>query len=215
MLYGLDKIEKDVRIALDRNKMSEELITGEIAEALTLDDLIDERLEKAARVVLLNAPLHLIGSGKVLPTDEIRWKSQPGYGMGTILLPSDYLRLVTFQMTDWERAVTQPITEESPVYARQHSRYPGMRGCPQRPVVALVTYPAGLALEFFSCRGGEKVAVKRARYLAIPLLDQGNIELPEKCYDGIVYTTAAMVCALLKENELAQSLGETAKQLLL
>lgn len=216
MEYGLKQIESDVRLALDRNKSGDNFLLEETT-TLTLDDLIDGRIELAARSVLLNAPLHLIGEGKALPTD-VRWESQPGYGMGFIMLPTDYLRLVTFQMTDWERPVTEPITEENPLYARQRSRYPGVRGCPQRPVVAIATYPSGMALEFFSCRGGEKVSVRRARYIPMPRIETGEdglkkIELPHKCYEGIIYTTAAMVCAVLKED-IASVLSETANQLL-
>jgi hypothetical protein len=75
-----------------------------------------------------------------------------------------------------------------------------------------------MALEFFSCRGGEKVAVRRARYIAIPQIEEGEnnektIDLPPKCYDGIVFTTAAMVCAVLKDD-LAAVISETANQLL-
>lgn len=216
MRYDLKQIEKDVRLVLDRNKAADSLLDEETT-TLTLNDIIDGRIELAARTVLLNAPLHLIGEGKELPVD-VNWESQPGYGMGFIMLPSDYLRLVTFQMTDWESPVTEPITEENPLYARQRSRYPGVRGCPQRPVVAIASYPSGMALEFFSCQGGEKVAVRRARYIAIPQIEEEEnnektIDLPPKCYDGIVFTTAAMACAVLKDD-LAAVISKTANQLL-
>ncbi len=216
MEYTTSQICADVRKVMDRNETSaqEETMLTEDGNTLTLDGLITSMVLRAARSVLLNAPLRLVGEGKALETD-VQWEAQPGYGMGFTMLPDDYLRLVTFQMTDWERPAVNAITADDTLYAQQRSRFPGMRGCPQRPIVAVVAYPAGMALEFFSCKGGEKVAVKRARYLAEPAIDKNNkIELPSKCYDGIVFLTASLVCAVLKESDLSAALGNTAKELL-
>ena len=215
MEYTASQICTDVRRVMDRNETSaQETLLTEDNNTLTLDDLITDCVLRAARVTLLNAPLKLVGEGKTLDTD-IHWESQPGFGMGFTMLPDDFLRLVTFQMTDWERPAVNTITAEDTLYSQQRSRYPGMRGCPQRPIVAVVSYPAGMALELFSCRGGEKVAVRRAQYLSEPTFDKNNkIELPTKCYDCIVYLTASLVCGVLKDNDLSVALGNTAKELL-
>lgn len=62
------------------------------------------------------------------------------------------------------------------------------------------------------------MAVRRARYIPIPRIEvrednEKTIDLPPKCYDGIVFTTAAMACAVLKDD-LAAVISETANQLL-
>lgn len=215
MEYTVTQICTDVRKAMDRNSTADQESLLEFAKngTLTFDDIVTDIIPRAARIVLNNAPLYLVGTGKEMETD-VAWESQPGYGMGFTMLPDDFLRIVSFQMTDWERPATSAITEDNPLYARQRSRFVGLKGCPQRPVIAIVTYPTGKALEFFSCRGGEKVAVRRARYIAIPEVTSSKIDLPEKCYDGIIYTIAAMVSSVLKDNDLTTILDNIAKQLL-
>lgn len=224
MEYEVTDIVRDVRTVMDRNSNTPFLpddtdADGEATEyagTLKLDELIERNLTAAARVALLNAPLQNIGEGveMAMPKGGIQWESQPGYGMGAIQLPDDYLRLVTFQMTDWSRPVCEAITIDSPQYAMQRSRFPGVKGCPERPVVAVVTYPVGLCLEFYSCRGGAKVAVKRARYLPTPEINNEKITLPERCYDGIVYLTASVVSGLRGDNDAASALGNLSKELL-
>lgn len=207
---------------MDRNGYSpfltddtdEESLAADYAGTLKIDDLIKRNIVPAARIVLLNAPLQNVGNGEKMPIDGLQWESQQGFGMGFIPVPDDFLRLISFQMTDWSRAANETLTEDSPQYAMQRSRFAGMRGCPERPVVALVQYPAGTMLEFFSCRGGARVAVKRAQYLPTPTIKSGKITLPEKCYEGIVYLTASSVCAMRGDNDAASALGNLSKELL-
>lgn len=213
MIYPIEGIKKDVRVVLDNNMSSEALISEEDTDTLSLDEIIAYNIAYAARSVLSDAPVYLLGDGVILPS-ELQWESAPGYGMGYMLLPPDFFRLITFQMTDWERPVNSFITEDSDLYSRQRSRYPGVRGNPQRPIVAVVQYPAGKVLEFYTCSGGEKTAVKRARYLPYPVVSDGGIELPDRCYQSIVWAIASRVCSVLSENDRAASLSTISKDLL-
>lgn len=214
MEYTTDDIIKDVKVALDRNIDSEALISIEDLSTLTLNEIINNSIEDAAQSVLLQAPSTRIGEGKSFSGD-VAWESRHGFGMGFLKLPDDFLRLITFQMSDWERAVTIPIFEDSPLYQRQRSRYPGVRGCPQRPIVAIVQYPTGQYIEFFNCVGGEEVSIKRAQYLAYPKIQESKIELPEKCYSAIIYLIAARVCQIIKETDQSNILMAISKEMLI
>ena len=211
--YLIEDMKRDVRIALDENAVSDKLLTDADPDTLTLDEIIESRIPIAARIVETIAPLPLLGGGEAFG-DSIGWESQPGYGMGFILLPDDFLRLVSFQMSDWDRAVGTAITETDPLYQRQQSRFGGVRGNPQKPVVAIVNQPAGLVLEFYSCTGGEDVYVKQGRYIPIPKIKDEMIELPEKIHDGMVYYTAYLTAQTLAQKDAAAHLLETAMQLL-
>ena len=211
MRYDIEELRRDVRIALDENKKGARLIESGDIDALTLDEIIDSKIADAAKVVEQQAPSYMLDGGKAFG-ESIGWKSRKGYGMGYIHLPDDFLRLVTFQMSDWSRAVTEPITDTHPLYARQQSRFEGVKGNPQKPVVAIVTQPIGQVLEFYSCTGGEKVYAKMARYIPVPKVKNGEIELCEKLKRAVVYYTASLVALTLGQGETATAMLNIAKE---
>lgn len=213
MVYDVSDLMRDVRVALDMNNSSEQLVlTGDV-DTLTLDEVIKEKLPLAARIVESEAPHHLLDNGKAF-ADTIGWRGEIGKGSGIVKLPDDFLRLVSFQMSDWSYPVTVAITEESPLYAQQHSRYAGLRGTPQKPIVAITQHPTGLHLEFFSCKVGESVTLNRARYIAMPKINNGSIELCEKLRDAIVHYTAYMVALTVGEPERAKLLLDMSSTLM-
>lgn len=211
--FDVADVIKEVRIAIDQNMSSETLIDIGDVDTLSIEDIIRSKIADAARVVELNAPSMLLDGGKAFG-DSIGWNSEAGYGSGHIILPEDFLRLVTFQMSDWSYAVTQAITEEDPLYLQQHSRFPGIRGCPQRPVVAIITQPVGQVLEFFSCTAGEDVFVKRARYIPIPTIKEEKIELCEKLKPAIVYYAAYMTALSIGDETLASVMQKQCKEII-
>lgn len=213
MEYGIDELKQEVRIALDQNMSSAPLLASGDIDTLSLDDIIESKIADAARFVLEASPAKYLDGGKAIG-GSIEWEGEQGRGMGVISLPDDYLRLLTFQMSDWSRAVTVPITEDDPLYAQQSSRYPGVRGCPQKPVVAIVNQAEGLALEFYSCNGGEGVTVKKAQYIAIPKIEEGKIEICDKLKSAVVYYTAYLTALSINDAELAKNMLETSNEML-
>ena len=100
--------------------VSSQLIdTGDI-DTLSMNDIIGSKIDDAARYVLLNAPLHLLDVGSNFG-DTLYWEKTAGIGSGYVLLPNDYLRLLVFQMTDWERPVYAVTTPAAPAYNMQYS----------------------------------------------------------------------------------------------
>lgn len=213
MTYETTDLIRDIRIAIDQNTSSQQLVlTGDI-DTLSLDEIIESKIADAARIVESSAPLHLLDSGEAFG-NSVGWKSRVGYGMGFVRLPEDFMRLITFQMSDWVRAVSTPITENDPLYIQQQSRYPGIRGCPQNPIVAIVEQPIGLVLEFYSCTGGEDVFIKRARYIPTPRIVDGSIEICEKLRSAVVYYAAYLTALTTAQGELAAGLLNTANELM-
>ena len=132
-----------------------------------------------------------------------------------ILLPEDFMRFVVFQMDDWERAVFYPINTDDPEYARQSSRFKGIRGTYQRPVCAISIRPEGRVMEFYSCKT-TKAKVSRAVYLPYPKIDKyGAIEICGRCYNAVVYTIAALVLTTFGDAEKSAALNELAKSVLI
>ena len=213
MIYDVNELKREIRIALDQNKTSDQLLTSGDIDTLSMEEIIESKICDAARIIHTNAPSYLLDGGKAFG-DSIGWKSRVGYGMGYIHLPEDFLRLVTFQMSDWSRAVTVAIDETDPLYEQQQSRYGGVRGNPQKPVVAITTQPIGQVLEFYSCTAGEHVYIKRARYIPMPHIENGGIELCEKLKSAVVYYTAYLVALSTGQSDLATSMSNIASELI-
>lgn len=215
MYYDFADIIARARIAMDENRQGEPLDGMGDVNTLTLDELLRQKIPEAMRICMLNAPTELLGEGEAF-ADSIQWESAEGYGMGEIVLPDDFLRLLTFQMSDWDLPVTEAITEVHPLYLRQKSRFRGIRGNPQKPIVAVVHKPIGLVLEFYSCESGEGCCVKMARYIPTPRIDteEDKIDIPDKLVDVVVNYTGYLVAALLGQEVTANSCKETANKLM-
>ena len=213
MLYSVSELKKDIRIVLDQNMTSEQLFESGDIDTLSLEEIIESKIVDAARLVETNAPLYLIDGGKQF-NGSIDWDSAHGYGSGRILLPDDFMRLVSFMMSDWDYPVSAALTEDDPEYAMQRSRYPGIKGNPQRPIVAITTHPAGQVLEFYSGTAGESVYVRRAQYLPMPEIKDDMIDLCVKLRRSIVYRAASLVATAIGQADLAAALLNTCNELM-
>lgn len=210
--YEVSIIMRDVRIALDMNNSSEPLVAEGDVDTLTIEDIIKSKIEDAARIVESTASAELLGPTTTFG-NSVGWHTRVGNGSGYIQLPDDFMRLVTFQMSDWRKAVTSAITEDNPLYLQQSSRYPGIKGNPQKPVVAVVHDADGLLLEFYSCSGGKDVYVKKAEYMPIPKIKEGRIRLSEKLLSAVVYQTASLVAQSVGNDALAAKMQEISNAL--
>lgn len=215
MVYSIENLKREIRIALDQNMTSDQLIDTDDIDTLSLEDIIESKIADAASIVEDMAPAYLLDGGKAFASETVSWESGAvGYGAGAIQLPDDFLRLLCFSMSDWSRVVTTPIYETDPAYAQQRSRFPGIRGCPEKPVVAIVNRPAGLVLEFYSCTSGEGVKVSNARYIPVPKVSSGEIEICEKLKPAVVYRAACMVASSVNDGELAAKMLNFSNELI-
>lgn len=210
MIYRIAEMARDVRIALDQNNTSEQLVTTGDIDTLSLDEIIRSKIEEAARRVETAAPVHLLEEGHSFG-DAVYWGQ---YESGWVLLPDDFMRLIAFRMSDWERTVYAAISADDPLYQKQSSRYKGIRGNIQKPVCAIVNLAEGKALEFYSCSSTDAY-VSRASYLPFPKVDEdGGIDISEKCYMAVVYMTAALTLLTCGEADKASAMTDLSKTFL-
>jgi len=218
MIFQTDRIISDVRVTLDQNRVDTALLTGGDEDTLRLDELIESKIVEAVRRVHSAAPYHLLDSSTM--TTNVLWESENQCGY--TVLPDDFLRLVVFKMSDWEIPVYQPISALDPLYAKQRSRFKGLRGTAQRPVVAIVRKviqgSPHKVLEFYSSKTTEAL-VELSEYMPIPTITTRTIsdttvnviDISQRCYDAVVYTDAALVLASMGEAENATRYFELAK----
>lgn len=212
--YLLSDLVKEVKVILDENQSSIPLLDAGDVDTLSLNEIIAYNIPIAAEVVENEAPSRKLGSGEALAT-SISWEAgKVGIGRGVVVLPPDFLRLVCFQMSDWERPVTECITDQHPKYAQQFSRNAGLRGSPQSPVVAICNMPAGTVLEFFSCEAGEDVRVSRARYIPKPVItEKHEIRMCKQLKRSIMYYAAYLVEQICGDKEKSKVYLQTATDL--
>jgi len=207
MIYQLDNILRDVRVCLDQNMSSSTLSLSEDIDTLSLDDIIRSKIVEACRRVETEAPYYLLDGGSNFG-DELYWEDSYS---GWVLLPPDFMRLVVFEMDDWEQAVYTAISTGSPDYELQRGRVKGLRGTPERPVCALAVRGEGKVLEFYSCKNSDAL-VSRAVYLPYPSIDaDGGIDICERLYEAVVYTAAGLTLLTCGETDKANILSEVAK----
>lgn len=209
MIVQAEKMARDVRVAVDMNHDSRPLLVEGDIDTLSFNDIIYAKLTDAVRMVEMEAPLHLLEQGHQFG-DAVTWGED---GKGWILLPNDFMRLVVFKMSDWHYAVSEAISDDDPIYVRQFSKWKGICGNPERPVVALVNRAEGNVLEFFSCRD-DTATVDQAVYIPLPRIDpDGGIDVSEKCYKAAVYRAGALALSSIG-NQLATTMIELSKSLL-
>lgn len=210
MIYQLDKIMQDVRICLDENIDIESLIESSDISALSLEDIIRSKVLEAVHRVHRDAPNYLLECGHNFG-DAVYWGDMES---GWVLLPDDFLRLVVFEMDDWEQAVYQAISTDDPDYEKQRSRFKGIRGTAQRPVCAIGIRPEGRVLEFYSCKS-EDAQVRRAVYIPYPAIDADNgVDISERCYTAVIYTAAGLTLLTIGETDKGNSVSELAQTFL-
>lgn len=209
---------RDVRVAIDMNRGDEPLVLDGDMDTLELDDVIFAKLADAVRLVETEAPARLLGSGHDLFGAEGGERRAESFfigddGKGFIILPDDFMRLLSFRMSDWKRTVFEAISETDPRYALQSSRFAGICGNPEKPVVAVVRRAEGLVLEFYSCRDN-LATVAQAAYMPFPRVDRdGGIDVAEGCYRAAVYRAAALALASVGD-QLSATMLELSRSLL-
>lgn len=209
MIVQAEKMAKDVRIAVDMNHDSTPLLLEDDIDTISFNDIIYAKLTDAVRMVEMEAPLHLLEQGHQFG-ENIVWSDG---GKGWLILPDDFMRLVVFKMSDWRHSVSEAITQDDPKYSRQWSKWKGICGNPEKPVVAIVNRAEGNVLEFFSCND-DTATVEQAVYIPLPRIDlDGGIDVSEKCYKAAVYRAGALALSSIGD-QLATTMVELSKSLL-
>lgn len=210
-VYPLEKIAKDVRVALDQNKSSATLTEIGDLDTLSLDEIIQSKIAESVKRIHSEAPAHLLDGGYNFG-DAIYWGEHES---GRVLLPEDFMRFVVFEMSDWARPVFTCTHTDDPEYKKQHSPFKGIRGTSARPICFISIRPEGRVLEFYSCKS-ENATVTRAVYIPYPKVDEnGAIAICERCYDAVIYATASLVLITFGDTERSSVFNELAKSSLI
>lgn len=206
--YAVSELVKEVKVLLDRNQESADLLTPTDSDTLSQGELIQSKIVDAARIILKDAPASML-DGKTFDGLNTAWAETNGAYVGTVYLPSDMIRLLDVKVSDWNRSA-EIITEEDDAYKIQSSRF-GVRGNPERPIAALIHNSGNRYLELFTSKSN--TATVSLTYVGMPFISEGNIDLPETLKDSIVYMAGYLTCISLGDTDTASGLLGVARKL--
>lgn len=213
---NIDDMVKAVRVALDQNMDGKALSVLGDSDTLTLDEIIRSTMIDAVATIEEIAPLEMLeGCEEAVKTGEeyaIAWgstKTGSAIKEGSVSLPNDFYRFVSFKMSDWDRAVFIPIMQETPEYERLKNQYSGIGGTPKNPAVA-IDVPNGI-LEFFC--SGETAKVTSFKFIPKPAIKDGHISICPKLKRAIIYANAALAATVFSSVDQMQLLMSTAYRL--
>lgn len=149
-----------------------------------------------------------------ISTRSINWFDPSGQKGGWIFLPNDFIRLLAFEMSDWDLPVFDAIQSTDAKYKLQKSPFAGVRGNPSKPVVAISQRTEGKTLEFYSCKSSDAKIVT-ASYLPERKIENNTIEISHQCYRPSIYSISSLVAMSRGESEFSALLDSVAKSMLI
>ena len=192
MICQAKELIKRVRIALGLSEGSHMDTRGR--DIVNIDDVIVSVLPRAADDTALQAPHHALADiAADMREADIFWDHiSPGHCYGHIILPHDFLRLVTFAMSGWISPVTEITPAEDLRHTLAYCSVPALQGTPGRPQCLTGVRHGAAVLEFRSCADTESF-ITEARYIPRARFDRhGGLPVAEACLDRTIVTAATM-----------------------
>lgn len=131
-------------------------------------------------------------------------------GTGYVILPSNYLELVSFKMQGWKSTCLEAPEETPAINRKQQNEY--LRGTPERPVcvLRLVTHENALqkALYYYSLprqSDDSGHVVEEAQYIGVQSLNE-NIDIPEQLFEPLAYLVASAVLTTFEKTTQADKI---------
>lgn len=160
-----------------------------------LDIFINVVMDEVAKELLLMAPLHVLEPTVTTPTPTQILSDDWGK-TGYIPLPSDFLRLQSFLMSEWERPVTVPITTLDPLYDLQKNKF--VRGGVAKPVAVITWNGTTKVLEYYSVQSAHTLG--HFRYIPETLPE----DVQDNLFDSLTWLIAEKVLQITGQQELAK-----------
>ena len=183
-----------VRVAID------EVVGSDVDSDFVsvVDTEIEQALRYAALQLCESLPEEML-TPQALTGGEVSATYVAGSGRGTVLLPSDFVRLTYFKMAGWAQGVrelTDPTSEEGKMQSSDWTC-----GTAEKPVVMLSGEMSGgqKKLEYYSaCKDAQGAYVHNVEalsYISTPTIIDGTLhaDLRPDCDPLLVYRAAGLV----------------------
>ena len=215
MDYVVEDIITEVLTTMDRQVESTALLSSGVS--LSVRDIVRKHLLDAAWQMTMEAPARML-EGEAFG-ESISWESAVGIGIGAIDLPDDFLRLLSFRMSDWNHAVYHAVEPDGPEWQMvSTSMLVGVRCNGARPLCTITHWTYGRKLEFCGCSSGSGVSIDRAVYAKKPdittIEDAEILSVSGDIKSSIVLRCAALACTTIGETAVATNFFELSKKMI-
>lgn len=163
--------------------------TRQDCRVLTLRERFDAIVTEVAAEVVEELPVEWLETVRSFADAPFRHNAEEG--SGTVLLPSGFLRLVSFRLEGWQRTLRTAGRPDDPLHRLQQQPVRALRGSNARPCCFLSTGTLGSVLTYFcspdSATETNSRSIAEALYIPAPAVDRnGAIELPRLALPAVV-----------------------------
>lgn len=208
-------IVSEVKILLDERNLSDTLFNDEYHQ--NLDTLIQSCIIDAVQRVHMNAPFFLLETLSDFKQEldiECWEKDKEDAPYGYVKLPTDFMRLIAFKMSDWDKPAYRLLSPTDKLYSRQFCPFSGVTGNVHNPLCFLIEDSNGRSLQFFRCLD-TTAEIEIASYIPKPAFDdKGKISICSMCYPSVLYTICSLVCTSVGRYDDAKAFDNLATSVL-
>lgn len=167
-----------------------------------IEDFVDDAIRFIGRV----APVRALGVGTPFKPHEgesttTQTDDDSHLRVNPVPLPSGFVRLIAFQMSDWALPVTDALYSDNPRYRQQAD--PILMGTPKRPIVFICDGDTNL--EYYSSTG----TITKAQAFVV----SETANYPEQLSEAIAWKTAELVLSAMNDAQAVQFAQAQLKQL--
>ena len=166
-----------------------------------VDTFADALLDECAREVLAKAPV-----SRLRPYPCLAPAFNTGNGVGFVPLPDDFVRLLEFKMSEWQRPVNTVCEPGSDLALRQHNKF--TRGGCCKPVCVFGHCEGARVLEYYSVERSHEIE----RFLYVQ--DVPAEDIPVDLQDVLTWWCASRIWQIVGRQAEAQMAYERGKNLL-
>ncbi|MDE5795689.1 MAG: hypothetical protein K2H75_01130 [Muribaculaceae bacterium] len=159
---------------------------------LTLRERFNTIVTEVATEVVEELPVEWLETVRSFADSPLQHNAEEG--SGTILLPSGFVRLVSFRLEGWQRTLYAAGRPGDPLHRLQQQPVRALRGSDARPCCFLTNSTIGAMLTYFCSPGPDTVnstshtsrRIAEALYIPAPAVDRdGAIELPRLAISAV------------------------------
>lgn len=192
MEVEIDSLVSGIMLRLDENEeLAEERIQYGLPDS-EIRELIRKLLPEVSVDVIKGAARENIDEWEEFEAD-VEWDYP---GTGHLTLPKDFLRLVSFRMSDWKRSVYAAVSTDSEAYALRFNPSNRRKSMRKAPAVTVIPGVKRWMLEFTGST--EPSAYPEiCSYLSHPgSADEGFLRIPRSLIPQVEEAAAAKVRAV-------------------
>lgn len=172
------------------------------------DSIIDELLDESALEILLKAPFYRLPVYKA--TNLTAVKDTNDDRIGSITLPNDFIRLVSFKMKGWLQPVLSFALPGDAVAIKQSNKY--IRGGVAKPVAVLYKDDTSMYINYYSVASASDHEVTEFNYIKRLTAD---VITDDQLVDAMCWICAGKTLGIIGEKALSDLCYENAKGLMI